>query len=136
MEEIKTEEVLNASLEFFNDVKWELINHNKISKDMFLKIRAKHEKAFATFLGGQGSLGFYMFKPLPWTEFRAVQTGAVDRYDVHEHILKTCLLWPVVSDSTLATMDAGTVLTLVYAILAQSSFLKDPSQALKMVIEI
>lgn len=135
MEDIKPEETLTVGLEFFNDVKWELIKHNKITKEAFLKIRSKHNKVFATFLGAQDNLSFFMFKPISWNDYKEIRQGAIEKYDIHDFIIKNCLLWPILNEQGI-TLEAGTVLTLVYQILAQSSFLKDPSQALKMVIEI
>jgi hypothetical protein len=132
MEEIKTEESINIGLEFYNDVKWDLIKYNKIQKEMFLKIRSKYEKVFATFLGAQDQLAFYMFKPISWEDYKAIMSGDMPKYETHDYIIEKCLLWPTNKSS----LDAGIILTLVYQILAQSSFLKDPSQALKMIIEI
>jgi hypothetical protein len=136
MEEIKAEETTQVGLEFWNDVKWDLVENNKITKDIFIKLRNKHKKAFATFLGAQDHLSFYMFRPLSWPEFKEIRTSTMDKYEVHDYIVKNCLLWPIVNDGNIQTLEAGTALTLVYQVLAQSSFLKDPSQALKMVIEI
>jgi hypothetical protein len=136
MEEITPEEVVPVGLEFFNDVKWELVTNNKITKDIFLKIRAKNTKAFATFLGAQDHLSFFMFRPLSWPEFKEVRSSSMDKYEIHDFIVKNCILWPIINEGNIHTLEAGTALTLVYQILAQSSFLKDPSQALKMVIEI
>lgn len=136
MEEIKAEEVLSVGVEFFNDVKWELISHNKINKDGFLKIRSKYKKVFATFLGAQDQLSFFMFKPISWPEYKEIRSTEMSKYDVHDYVIKKCLLWPIIDETNISSLEAGTALTLVYQILAQSSFLKDPSQALQMVIEI
>ena len=136
MEEIKSEEVLTVGLDFYNDVKWELVSSNKITKEIFLKLRAKQKKAFATFLGGQDSLSFFMFRPLSWPEFKEIRSSSMDKYEIHDFIIKNCLMWPLINEGNIHTLEAGTALTLVYQVLAQSSFLKDPSQALKMVIEI
>ena len=133
-EQITTEEAIAPSLEFYNDVKWDLIAYNKIDQENFIKLRAKNPKIYATFLGPQDQLAFFMFKPLGWETYKEIKMQELDKFETHEHIIQNCLLWPVLTDKNMP--DAGTILTLVYQILAQSSFLKDPSQALKMIVEI
>lgn len=133
-EDIKTEEALDIDMEFFNDVKWELIKNNKIDKENFIKLKAKNNKLYATFLGAQDNLSFFAFKPLDWDTYKAVRSQDLDKYETHELILNSSIVWPLLNERNMP--DAGTILTLVYQILAQSSFLKDPSQALKMIVEI
>jgi hypothetical protein len=133
-EEINNEEILNVNLDFFNDVKWELIAYNKIDQESFIKMRAKNNKLYATFLGAQEQLAFYMFRPLSWETYKEIRNSELDKLETHELILKNCLVWPILNEKNIP--EAGTILTLVYQILAQSSFLKDPNQALKMIVEV
>jgi hypothetical protein len=130
----ETENAVAVDLSFFNDVSWEYVKYNKINQENFSRIRAKHEKIYATFLGTEESLSFYMFTPLDWETYKELRTKEMNKYDQQELILKSCLVWPLLNGKV--KLDAGTILTLVFQILAQSSFLKDPSAALRLVIEV
>ena len=136
MSEINTESekptIVGAA--FYDDMNWEYIKFNKPSREDFLRIRSKYEKCFATFLGGQDQLSFYMFKPLSWPDFKEIRTKGLDKLETHEYIIGECLLFP--KFKTFDDLEAGVALTLVYQILAQSNFLKDPSSALNMIVQI
>lgn len=133
-QEIKSEEILNVDMSFFNEVKWQFIAHNKIDQASFIKLRNNNEKLFATFLGPQDQLSFYMFKPLDWETYKTIKNNELDKLETSELILTNCIAWPVLTQKNMP--DAGTVLTLVYQILAQSSFLKKPEDCLKVIVEV
>jgi hypothetical protein len=133
---IDTEEITPVGAEFYDDMKWDLVARNKIERDQFLAIRSKTEKCYATFLGSQDNLAFYMFKALGWYEFKEIRQKEMDKDTTHEYIIENCLLWPRLGQDKMTSVEAGVALTLVYQILSMSNFLKDPSSALKMIVEI
>jgi hypothetical protein len=125
-----------ADMSFFEQVNWDIIAFNKISKEEYLKIRGRHKRVYATLLGSTDQLQFYMFKPLSWGEYKDIKSKSLDKDTTHEYILNACVLWPKMDALTISSMEAGIMLTLVYQILATSYFLKDPNKALEMIIEV
>ena len=126
----------DSSATFYDKVNWEAISHNKISKEDFIKIKTKNKKSYATLLGSQDELQFFMFRPLYWPEYRDIKSKSLDKYSTQEYIINTCVMWPKVDPVTLNTIESGILLTLVYQILATSFFLSDPNKAMEMIIEV
>jgi hypothetical protein len=126
----------DSSIGFYDKVDWDLIGHNKISKEDFIRIKAKNRKSYATLLGSQDELQFFMFKPLYWPEYREIKSRGLDKYATQEYIINSCVVWPKLDPISLNTIESGIMLTLVYQILATSFFLNDPNKALEMIIEI
>ena len=126
----------SANPGFYDRVNWDVIGYNKISKEDFIRIKAKNKKSYATLLGSQDELQFFMFRPLFWPEYREIKAKGLDKYATQEYILNTCTLWPKMDPISLNSIESGIMLTLVYQILATSFFLNDPNKALEMIIEI
>lgn len=133
MEEIK--ETSNDT-GFYDKVNWDLIAFNKIGRDDFFKIKAKYKKSYATLLGSQDELSFFMFKPMMWPEYKEIRNRGLDKYETQEFIINNCIVWPKMDVISLNTMEAGIMITLVYQVMAVSYFLNDPSKALEMIIEV
>lgn len=125
-----------ADASFYDELNWDAISHNKISREDYLKVRARHKRAYATLLGSTDQLQFYMFKPLSWGEYKDIKTKSLDKDKTHEYIVNACTIWPKMDAVTINSMEAGIMLTLVYQILATSYFLKDPNKALEMILEV
>lgn len=121
---------------FYDKVNWSLIAYNKISREDFLRIKAKNKKSYATLLGSQEELNFFMFKPMMWPEYKEIRNRGLDKYETQEFIINNCVVWPKVDVVSLNTLEAGLMITLVYQIMAVSYFLNDPSKALEMIIEV
>jgi hypothetical protein len=136
MSEEQTQQEPSASPTFYDQVDWDLIKFNKISKEDFLRLKAKNKKSYATLLGSQDELQFYMFRPLLWSEYKDIRQKNLDKYKTQEYILSACMLWPKVDILTINSIEAGTMLTLVYQMLAVSYFLSDPTKAIEMIIEV
>lgn len=126
----------DSSVTFYDKVDWDQIGFNKISKEDFIRFKAKNKKSYATLLGSQDELQFFMFRPLYWPEYREIKTKGLDKYATQEYILNSCMLWPKIDPIYINTLESGILLTLVYQILATSFFLNDPNKALEMIIEI
>lgn len=131
-----TQAEVSGEVTFFDKVDWNLIPHNKITKDQFLYIKLRNKKSYATLLGSQEELQFYMFKPLFWPEYAEAKKKNLDKYEIQEHILKSCLLWPKADVLLTNTLEAGIMLTLVNQILAVSYFISDPAKAMEMILEV
>lgn len=129
-------QVSEASLAFYDEVDWDSIAHNAITREEYIVARQKSKKAYATFLGAKGQMQFYMFKPLPWSAYKEIRQKALDKDTTHEYIINSCIIVPRMDPLSIAGMDAGIILTLVQQILAVSNFLKDPSQSLTMILEV
>lgn len=121
---------------FYDKVNWEVIGHNRIKRDDFFRIKAKHKKSYATLVGSQDELSFFMFKPMMWPEYKEIRSRGLDKYETQEFIIQSCVIWPKQDIVSLNTMEAGILITLVYQIMAVSYFLNDPSKALEMIIEV
>jgi hypothetical protein len=130
----KTPEILAADFGFWSDINWELIKYNKISKEDFMRIRTENKKLYATFLGAEEELEFYLFTPLPWDLFKEIKQTELNKLATHDAIINKCLVWPKANSHD--KVSAGVILTLVYQTLSMSNFLPDPTQALKMIIEV
>lgn len=135
-EGLKLEETVIADTTFFDDVNWEAVAFNKMSRDEFLKIKSRHSKLFATFLGGEGQFQFFLFKPLTWGEYKEIRAKGYDKDTTHEYILNGAVVHPKMDPVEINTMEAGIMLTLVQQILGMSNFLKDPNEALKMILKV
>lgn len=140
MEEINKEEenkVTNIQdSSFWDEVEWDQIKYNTISREDFLKIKAKNRKIFATFLGPKESPSFYMFKPLKWGVYRDIRSKGLDKESVNDYVLNACMLWPVMDPIQINDEDAGMVHTLIYQIMSVSSFLNDPKASLNLLYEV
>lgn len=136
MSEETVEQKPTTEVTFWDKANWDIIKHNKIDKNEFLRIKSRHKKAYATLLGSQDELGFYMFKALMWPEYKEMKTRELNKYEMQEFIINSCLLWPKQDAISLNTMESGIMTTLVYQIMATSYFLNNPSSALEMIIEI
>jgi hypothetical protein len=136
MSEIILEETVVANEAFYNDVNWDVVAYNKLTKEEFLRIKSRHTKLFATFLGGEGQFQFFMFKPLQWGEYKDIRAKHLDKDTMHEYILNTACVHPKMDPIEINTMEAGIMLTLVQQILGMSNFLKDPNEALKMILKV
>jgi hypothetical protein len=134
--ELKLEEKAVVADSAFFDVNWDVVAYNKMAKDEFLKIRSRHSKLFATFLGGEGQFQFFMFKPLTWGEYKDIRAKQLDKDATHEYILNMAIVHPKMDPIEINTMEAGVMLTLVQQILGMSNFLKDPNEALKMILKV
>ena len=121
---------------FWDDINWESVSFNKIDKITLEKLKAKHEKLYATFLGNEGDYSFFLFKKLSWTEFRDIRAKKLDKDTTHDYILNTCVVWPKLDPVALNTLEAGIALTLVYQILIMSNFFKDPQKCLELILEV
>lgn len=121
---------------FFDQVDWSKIKHNKITREDFLRIKAKCKKSYSTLLGSQDELQFYIFRPLMWSEYKDIRQKGLDKYATQEYIINTCILWPKQDVVSINSLESGILLTLVYQIMAVSYFLSDPSKALEMIIEV
>jgi hypothetical protein len=125
-----------TEISFYDKVNWDIIKHNKISRDDFLRIKAKHKKAYATLLGAQDELNFFMFKALMWPEYKEMKQRNLNKYEMQEFIINSCVLWPKQDAVSLNTMESGIMTTLVYQIMATSYFLNDPTRCLEMILEV
>ena len=133
MEEINTAATTDNG--FWEKVDWSLIANNKIGKEDFYRIKAKHKKVYSTLLGAQDALSFFMFKPMMWPEYKEIRNRGLDKYETQEFIINNCVVWPKVDIVSLNTLEAGIMITLVYQIMATSYFLTDPNSALSMILE-
>lgn len=122
--------------DFFADIDWDKVTFNKIDKLTFEKLRAKHEKLYATFLGNEDDYSFFLFKKLSWPEFKDIRAKKLDKDTTHDYILNTCIVWPKMDPLALNGLEAGIALTLVYQILTMSNFFKDPAKALDLILEV
>ena len=136
MSEIVLEETIVADAAFYNDVNWDVVAYNKLTLEEFLRIKSRHTKLFATFLGGEGQFQFFMFKPLTWGEYKDIRARELDKDSTHEYILNTAVVHPKMDPIEINTMEAGVMLTLVQQVLGMSNFLKDPNEALKMILKV
>jgi len=125
-----------ADKTFWDEVNWTKVSFNKISKEEFLKAFYFENKLFATFLGNQEQLQFFMYRPISWPIYKEIKSKKLSKDSTHEHILSSCIVWPKMDVLELNSLDAGIVLTLVYQVLAVSNFLKEPEKALEMILEI
>lgn len=125
-----------ARPDFFEGINWEEVTYNVIDKQSYDKIIARYAKIYATFLGREDELSYFMFKSLSWPEFKDIRSKKLDKDATHDYILNTCVLWPKLGIAELNELDAGIALTLVYQILTMSNFFKDPSKALELILEV
>ena len=79
---------------FWDEISWEKVKYNKISREDFLKIKVRHPKMYSSFLGSEEGLQFFLFKPITWGEFKDIRKKKLDKETTHEYILNACLLWP------------------------------------------
>jgi len=121
---------------FYDEVNWDTVVHNKITKEKFVEIKARNSKVYATFLGPNESPAFYMFRPLKWGMYKEIRSKNLDKDSMNEYIVNTCVLWPIMDPIQIADEDAGIMLTLVYQIMAVSNFLSDPAKSLELIYEI
>lgn len=135
-EAVETPDINIADKTFWDEVTWEKIGFNQIEKIDFLRLLTLNKKLYATFLGNQEQLQFYMYKPLSWPIFKDIKAKNLSKEDTHQKIIMECVIWPKMDILEFNSMDAGVVLTLVYQILAVSNFLKNPDKALEMILEI
>ena len=63
----------DSNITFWDKVNWDIIKHNKITRDDFLKIKLKNRKSYATLLGSSQDLNFFMFKALMWPEYKEMK---------------------------------------------------------------
>jgi hypothetical protein len=126
----------STEIGFYEKVNWDLIAFNKITKEDFYRVKAKCKKSYATLLGSQEELSFFMFKPMMWPDYREIRKRGLDKYETQEFIINSCILWPKIDVVSLNALEAGIMITLVYQIMAVSYFLNDPSKALEMIIEV
>lgn len=126
----------DSNITFWDKVNWDIIKHNKITRDDFLKIKLKNRKSYATLLGSSQDLNFFMFKALMWPEYKEMKMRNLNKYEMQEYIISTCLLWPKQDVVSLNSLESGLMSTLVYQIMAASFFIADPSKALEMIIEV
>lgn len=130
------EKVNPATVPFYDEIDWEKVAYNKISKEDYLKLKSRHKRCYVTFLGSQDQMQFYMFRALSWPEFKDIRLKGLDKDSTHDYILNACLIWPKADPLALNSIEAGVVLTLVHQILAVSYFLNDPNKALEMILEV
>jgi hypothetical protein len=135
-EKVETPDINIADKTFWDEVTWDKVAYNQIEKNQFLRILAVNNKVYATFLGNQEQLQFYMYKPLSWPIFKEIKTKNLSKEDTHQKIIMECVMWPKMDVLEFNSLDAGIVLTLIYQILAVSNFLKNPDKALDMILEI
>lgn len=135
-QQIETEDINIADKTFWDEVTWDKIAFNKMSKEDFLRAYALENKLYATFLGNQEQLQFFMYKPISWPIFKEIKEKKMSKDNTHEFIISSCVVWPKMDILELNSLDAGIVLTLVYQILTVSNFLKEPEKALEMILEI
>ena len=135
-DEVETDDINIADNTFWDEVTWEKIGFNKIEKLDFLRLLSINKKLYATFLGNQEQLQFYMYRPLSWPIFKDIKAKNLSKEETHQKIVMECVAWPKMDILEFNSMDAGVILTLVYQILAVSNFLKNPEKALEMILEI
>jgi hypothetical protein len=135
-ENIETDEINIADKTFWDEVTWDKVAFNQIDKLTFLRTLSINKKLYATFLGNQEQLQFYMYKPLSWPVFKEIKTKNLSKEETHQKIIMECVVWPRMDVLEFNSLDAGVVLTLVYQILAISNFLKNPDKALEMILEL
>lgn len=133
-EEVKVQDATTP--DFYNDVDWSMIKGNVISKEDFIKIKAKNKKMFATFLGPKESPSFYMFKPLKWGIYKDIRSRKLDKEAINDYVLNSCVVWPIMDPIQIADEDAGIVHTLIYQIMSVSNFLSSPEKALELIYEV
>ena len=133
MEELQEK---SADITFWDKVNWEVVKYNKIDKNDFLRVKAKNKKSYGALLGSAEELSFFMFKALMWPEYKEMKMRNLNKYEMQEFIINSCVLWPKQDAISLNTMESGIMTTLVYQIMAVSYFLNDPSKALEMIIEV
>lgn len=133
MEEVKDK---SSELTFWDKVNWDVVKYNKIDKNEFLRIKLKNKKSYGVLLGSADELSFFMFRALMWPEYKDMKQKNLNKYEMQEYLINNCVLWPKQDIMALNTMEAGTMTTLVYQIMAVSYFLNDPSKALEMIIEV
>jgi len=135
-EEISKEAQPVLESSFWDEIDWDKVSHNKIDRGSFLRTKSLNSKIFATFLGPQDQLQFYLFKPLGWAKYKDIRSKDLDKDTVHEYIINACLIHPASNPIAVGNIDAGIMLTLVNQILTISNFLTDPNQALELLLEI
>lgn len=121
---------------FWEEISWENVKYNKITREDFLRAKVRHPKLYATFLGSEDSLQFFLFKPITWGEFKDIRKKKIDKETTHEYILNTCLIWPKLEIPDINSLDGGIMLTLIQQILTVSNFLNSPEKALELILEI
>ena len=136
MADMKLEEVTTVDSAFYDDINWDVVAYNRLSKEEFLRIKQRNSKLFATFLGGEGQFQFYMFKPLTWPEYKEIRAKELDKDTTHEYIVNKAVVHPKMGPLEMNSLEAGIMLTLVQQILGMSNFLKDPNEALKMILKV
>jgi hypothetical protein len=77
-----------------------------------------------------------MFKPLTWPEYKDIRSRGLDKDSTHEYIVNTSVVHPKMGPLEMNSLEAGIMLTLVQQILGMSNFLKDPNEALKMILKV
>jgi hypothetical protein len=77
-----------------------------------------------------------MFKALMWPEYKEMKQRNLNKYEMQEFIINSCVLWPKQDAISLNTMESGIMTTLVYQIMATSYFLNDPARCLEMILEV
>jgi len=130
------EEIKIADKSFWDEIDWDKVEFHKIKKEDFLRLKSVNKKLFATFLGSQDQLQFYLFKPLTWGKYKEIRSKELDKDVVHEYILNSSILWPQMNPVSIVNLDAGVMLTLVNQVLAVSNFLKEPDKALELILEV
>jgi len=130
------EEVQLTENSFWDNVTWESVKYNKISREDFLRLKVRNPKLFSSFLGSEDGLQFFLFKPISWGEFKDIRKKKLDKETTHEYILNTCLLWPKLDIPDINSLDGGIMLTLIQQILTVSNFLSTPEKALELILEI
>lgn len=136
MSEEKAEVVNAAEPDFWSEVNWESVAHNAISREDFVKIKARNNKLFATFLGPKESAAFYLFKPLKWGVYKDIRSKNLDKETINEYVVNACVLWPIMDPIQINDEDAGIINTLVYMVLSISNFLSVPEKALDLIYSV
>lgn len=126
----------STDITFWDKVNWDVVKYNKIDKNEFLRIKLKNKKSYGALLGTPEELSFFMFRALMWPEYKDMKLKNLNKYEMQEYLINNCVLWPKQDAMSLNTMEAGTMTTLVYQIMAVSYFLQEPSKALEMIIEV
>lgn len=136
-EETKEEQdVYLADGSFYDEINWDSVSFQKISKDDYIRTRAKNKKCYGTFLGPSDATAFYMFKPLNWGTYKDIRAKNLDKDTMNEYILNHCVVYPVMDPIEINNIDSGLMLTLVYQIMAVSNFLSDPKKSLDLIYEL
>lgn len=133
---MQTEEIYTADKDFFDEIPWETIAFNVIEKPEYLRLKASYTKLYATFLGPEDSLSFFMFKPLSWPEYKDIKKRNLSKDDSNDYILQNCIVYPELDIIDLNELDAGFALTLIYQVMTVSNFLEKPELALDQIFKI